>query len=213
MKHLFLTSQVRSVASNIATKLSDEIKQRAVYITTSFMYKDQSVPEEWQVQNRASLIDAGFDLTDYDITGRSYEEIVRDLTEYKIMYVEGGNTAYLLQKSQQNNFKKFISQRVGEGMIYLGCSAGAIIVGPDIISADRPGKTAKDYGLTDTAGFGLVDFIVMPHWGDPTKKSSYLDYKIPRAYKEDYSYILLSDKQYIEVEDDNYKIVDISKTV
>ncbi len=212
MKHLFLTSQVRSVAADIASKLGGQIKKPAVYITTSFMYKDQSTPEEWQVQNRTSLVTSGFDLTDYDISGKSYEEIERDLSKYAIMYVEGGNNAYLLQKAQQNNFGKYVTQRVGEGMIYIGTSAGSIIVGPDIISADRPGKTAKDYGLTDTAGFGLVDFVVMPHWGDPTKKSAYLDYKIPHSYKEDYPYILLRDNQYVEVKDDMYKIVDADKT-
>lgn len=211
MKHLFLTSQVRSVAKDIASKLGNQIKKPAAYITTSFMYKDQTVPEEWQIQNRASLVNAGFDLTAYDITGKSYEELERDLSKYEIMYVEGGNTAYLLQKAQQNNFGKYVTQRVGEGMIYIGCSAGSVIIGPDIISADRPGKTAKDYGLTDTAGFGLVNFVVMPHWGDPTKNSAYLDYKIPRAYKEDYAYILLRDTQYVEVNEGWYKIIDVGQ--
>jgi dipeptidase E len=211
MKRLFLTSQVRSVASSIGKALDHQVGESAVYITTSFMYKDQSVPEEWQVQNRASLVSAGFNLTDYDISNKTYEEIERDLSKYEIMYVEGGNTAYLLQKAQQNNFGEYITQRVGEGMVYIGCSAGSIILGPDVVSADRPGKTAKDYGLTDTRGFGLVDFVVMPHWGDPKKKSAYLDYKIPHAYKEDYPYILLRDNQYVEVKDDWYKIIDVEK--
>jgi dipeptidase E len=210
VKHLFLTSQVSAVASSIAKALADQVNKPAVYITTSFMYKDQSVPEEWQVQNRASLVSAGFNLADYDISGKTYEEIEHDLALYEIMYVEGGNHAHLLQKAQQNNFGVYVSKRVEEGMVYIGSSAGSIILGPDVISADRPGKTAKDYGLADTTGFGLVDFVVMPHWGDPKKKSAYLDYKIPHAYKEDYPYILFRDNQYVEVEDDWYKIIDVN---
>jgi dipeptidase E len=207
---LFLTSQVRTVAASIASKLGEDVKKPAVYITTSFMYKDQSTPEKFAVQNRASLVSAGFNLTDYDITGKSHEEIENDLSKYEIMYVEGGNTAYLLKQSQQSNFGEYIKQRVENGMIYIACSAGSIVVGPDIISADRPGKTAKDYGVTDTTGFGLVNFVVMPHWGDPDKKAAYLDYKIPHAYKEDYPYILLRDNQYVEVTDDSYRIIDVT---
>jgi dipeptidase E len=210
MKHVFLTSQVRTVAASIASKLSEDVKKPAVYITTSFMYNDQSTPEKFAVQNRASLVSAGFNLTDYDITGKSHEEIENDLSKYETMYVEGGNTAYLLKQSQQNNFGEYIKKRVENGMIYIACSAGSIVVGPDIISADRPGKTAKDYGVTDTTGFGLVNFVVMPHWGDPEKKTAYQDYKIPHAYKEDYPYIFLRDNQYFEVTDDWYIIVDVT---
>lgn len=210
MNRLFLTSQVRSVAANIASKIGDQVKKPAVYITTSFLYKDQTIPEDWQLHNRAGLVAAGFNLTDYDITGKSYDEIEHDLAKYETMYVEGGNAAYLLKQAQQNNFGQYVTQRIGGGMIYIACSAGSIIVGPDIISADRPGKTAKDYGLTDTTGFGLVDFVIMPHWGDPEKKNIYLDYKIPHSYNEDHPYILLRDSQYIEVTDDWYKIIDVS---
>ena len=210
MKQLFLTSTIKSVAKDIAKKLGDEVKKPGVYITTSFMYKPQVV-QDWQVRNRSSLIDAGFNMVDYDISDKSSDEIEKDLSKYEIMYVEGGNAPYLLQKTQQNNFGQYVKRRVEEGMVFISTSAGSIIAGPNISSADRPGKTAKDYGLTSTTGFGLVNYVVMPHWGDLEKKTSYIDHHIPSSYNEDYPYILLTDNQYVKVKDDWYQIVDVSK--
>ncbi|MBM2820750.1 MAG: putative peptidase, dipeptidase [Candidatus Berkelbacteria bacterium] len=48
--------------------------------------------------------------------------------------------------------------------IYIGSSAGSIIVGPNlepIRDFDDPSKA----DLENYEGFGLVDFVIMPHWG------------------------------------------------
>ena len=192
MKHLFLTSQITSVVGDIAQKLGSQVNQPCVYITTSYTYKETP---EWQPIHRASLVAAGFNLTDYDIAGKSEQDIASDLAHYQIMFVEGGNVAYLLQHSQRNNFGAFVRQRVGERMIYIGSSAGSVIAGPDITANGRPGKMPSDYGITDPSGFNLVNFVILPHWGAEDKKEAYLNYKIPNSYREDYPYILLANNQ------------------
>ena len=212
MQHLFLASQITSVVNDIAHKLGVQVKKPGVYITTSFLYKSEKV-HDWQIKHHASLVQAGFDLTDYDIAGKSEADIIRDLVGYEIMYVEGGNVAYLLQQAQQNNFGEYVKNRVDEGMIYVSSSAGSVIMGPDISSNGRPGKEAKDYGLTSTAGFGIVNFVVMPHWGAPEKKDAYLNYKIPNSYHEDYPYIFLSNHQYVEVEGEYSRIVTLQNNL
>lgn len=204
MKHLFLTSQINSVVSSVATKIDPQVQQPAVYITTSFSYK-QTV-QDWQVRHRASLIKAGFQLTDYDITDKSEQEIATDLANYSIMYVEGGNVAYLLQQAQRNNFGSYVKQRIEMGMIYIASSAGSVIMGPDIAANGRPGKTPADYGLTETTGFSIVNFVIMPHWGAQEKKEAYFKHKIPQAYQEDNPYVLLANNQYVEVINDTFQI-------
>ncbi|KKU46757.1 MAG: Peptidase E [Microgenomates group bacterium GW2011_GWC2_46_7] len=210
MTHLFLTSQITSVVDHIAEKLGEQVKKPMVYITTSYRYKSE-IPG-WQPKHRASLVQAGFDPIDYDISGKSEQDLIRDLAHYEIIYIEGGNVFYLLQQARLNNFGSYLKQRVGEGVIYIASSAGSVIVGPDISSASRPGKEPKEYGLTSTTGFGLVNFVVMPHWGAPEKKEAYLNYKIPNSYHEDHPHILLSNHQYIEVVGDSFHIITVNQS-
>lgn len=203
MKHLFLTSQITSVVGDIAQKLGSQVKQPCVYITTSFMYKPE--PPDWQPIHRASLVVAGFNLTDYNIAGKSEQQIAIDLAKYPTMYIEGGNVAYLLQQSQCNNFGAYVKQRVEKGMVYIASSAGSVIMGPDIAANGRPGKTPVDYGLTETTGFSIVNFVIMPHWGAKEKKEAYFKHKIPQTYQEDNPYVLLANNQYVEVKGDTFQ--------
>ncbi|MFZ2199769.1 MAG: Type 1 glutamine amidotransferase-like domain-containing protein [Microgenomates group bacterium] len=212
MKRLFLASQFYVSGANIGAKIPDEAKKNTVFITTSIKYRVFKESElDWHYKNRATLKESGFICEDYDITGKSEQDLKNDLDKYQVIYMEGGNTAYLLQQAQKNNFGKYITTRVNNGMIYVSESAGSVIAGPDIYANGRPGKSSADYGLTDTHGFGLVNFEIMPHWGKENKKADYMTYKIPQAYNEDFPYILLANTQYVEVTDDWYKIIDITK--
>ncbi len=211
MKKLYLASQFYVSGKSICAKIPDELKTKAVYITTSFKYRVFKESElDWHYKNRAVFKEGGFIFDDYDITGKSEADIKHDLAKYQVIYMEGGNTAFTLQQAQKNNFGKYIKQRVNDGMIYISESAGSVIAGPDIYANSRPGKAPKDYGLTDTKGFGLVNFEIMPHWGLEDKKSDYMAHKIPQSYNEDFPYILLLNNQYVEVTDDWYKIVEVS---
>jgi len=214
MRRLFLTSQVQYVASSIAAKLGDEINQPTAFINTCLQDKERTDAElSWHFANKNKLEEAGFQLDMYDISSKSLEELKRDLAKYKIMYIEGGNTFYLLKQAQANNFAAYLKERINAGLIYISTSAGSIVAGPDVHFANRPGKTAKDWGVTDEAGFNLVNFVIMPHWGDSRKKEMYLDHKILDAYQVDYPYIPLNDNQYIEVEDEKIRIIDVSDTL
>jgi dipeptidase E len=212
MKRLFLASQFYVSGKSIGVKIPDDLKKNTVFITTSIKYRVFKESElDWHYKNRATLAESGFIWKDYDITGKSYSDLVRDLAKYNVIYVEGGNTTYLLQQAQKNEFPKYILDRVNNGMIYVSESAGSVIAGPDIYANSRPGKAPIDYGLTDTKGFGLVNFAILPHWGMEDKKPDYSSHKIPQSYNEQFPYILLTNNQYIEVTNDWYKIIDVTK--
>lgn len=68
----------------------------------------------------------------------------------------------------------------------------------------------KAPNLIDTKGFGLVDFVILPHWGSDYFRKLYMDDRMEHAYTIDFKTILLNDNQYVEVKDDWYKIVDIA---
>ena len=145
------------------------------------------------------------------IRGKTNSELETDLAKYKTMYVEGGSPFFFMQEALKNDFGGYVKKRLDAGMIYLSESAGSVCAGIDIAANSRPGKSLKDYNLPGSAGFGLVNFVILPHWGQQEKRADYSAYKIPQSYKEDFPYILLANNQYVEVEDDWYKIVDVTK--
>ena len=209
---LYLTSKFHHVAQDIASKLSDEQKESVVYITTPFKYRVFKESElDWHYYNLKAMSENGYKYDFYDITGKTNSDLERDLAKYKTMYVEGGSAFFFMQEALKNDFGAYVKKRLDAGMIYVSESAGSVCAGIDINANSRPGKSVKDYELPNSAGFGLVNFAILPHWGQKEKRDDYLRFKMPQSYKEDFPYILLANNQYIEVQDDLYKIIDITK--
>ena len=85
-----------------------------------------------------------------------------DVSSYDVMYVCGGNTFYLLQEVRKNGFDKYIVDFINNGGLYVGVSAGSILVGPDIFIASPFDENSV--GLTDTKALGVTDTIICPHY-------------------------------------------------
>lgn len=214
MTQAYLASQFYVVGDSIGAKIPEDKKVKTVFITTPIKYKTFQESElGWHYKNRETLKRNGFITEDYDITGKSEQDIINDLTKYKVMYVEGGNPFSTLKISQANNFADYVRSRIKEGMIYISESAGSVLAGIDIAANSRPGKSAKEYGLTDTKGIGLISSVIIPHWGQEAKKEDHLTYKIPQAFTPNYPCILLTDYNYLEIDEGNVHIIDIRDTI
>lgn len=88
----------------------------------------------------------------------------KDLSSYGIIYVCGGNTFKLLKFAQKANFKLSIEKLLERNGIYIGVSAGSIIVGPSINIANEVEHDPNDVGLEDLTGFDITSLIVLPHY-------------------------------------------------
>lgn len=113
MKKLYLTSSVYRVAKNLAKDFGKK-KFKLLFITTPVEVEEGDL--QWFKNDRKSLIDAGFDVTDYTITNKTLYEIEEKIKITDVIYVSGGNVFYLLEKIQQtkcaNTIKKFILMSV-----------------------------------------------------------------------------------------------------
>lgn len=207
MKKMFLTSQVQFVARDIGSRVESKIKKNSVFINTAIKDKIHS-NLEWHYLNKSSLEKEGFEFDVYDITGKSSDSITHDLSKYDSMYVEGGNSFYLLQESQKSGFINLVRDRVNQGMVYIGTSAGSVIAGPSIEPVRQDSRAMLAPDLVGTEGFNLVNFVVMPHWGQSKRRELFNSYRLNHIYNEEYGYIFLTDTQYIEVTDSQYKVVD-----
>lgn len=88
----------------------------------------------------------------------------KDLSSYGIIYVCGGNTFKLLKFAREANFKTSIENLLKRNGIYIGVSAGSIIVGPSIEIAGEVAADKNEVGLEDLTGFGITNLIVLPHY-------------------------------------------------
>ena len=128
-----------------------------------------------------------------------------------IIFFSGGNQFHLLSQIQQTGCADIIRDLVKKGKIYIGSSAGSIVAGPDIY----PTRLIDDANMKGNVklyeGLGLVDFIVLPHWGSEDFREIYLNQRLENAYNdsEDNKLILLKDNQYIIVKDSWYKIISV----
>lgn len=212
MKHLFLTSSVGSVAHDIARKLDLSSHNTLVFITTPTEPKEEQGDLQWLADDRQSLVDAGFQVTDYTITGKTKTELLRDLQRYDYIYMSGGDTFYLLHQSQQTGFIDVVRDFIlKQGKTYIGTSAGSIITGtacPDYLLSY---SVMRD-GVENKFGYGFVPFIILPHWGSEYFREKYLGSRLNLAYKDDqYPLVALTDSQYIHIQDDRMTFVDVKR--
>lgn len=205
MKRLFLASSIDRTAKSISEDIGKDNLELAFIKTAD---EAEKPPFDWLEKDRQGLINAGFKLFDYTITDKNTKEIENDLKAADVIHVNGGNTPYLLLQSRKSEFDKWIVKAVGNGKIYIGSSAGSIIAGPKIPEYLFEKKFKKL--LKDNVGFGFVNFSLMCHWGQKYFRDMYLKKRVKMSYKStQIPFIILTDTQYIKVEDDMCKIIDI----
>lgn len=82
-----------------------------------------------------------------------------------ILFVNGGNTFYLMKWVRQSGLDMYIEEFLDRGKMYVGVSAGSIIAGPDISLASWGLNGDKNISnLRDMHGLNLVPFAVFPHF-------------------------------------------------
>ena len=132
-------------------------KVKVLYITTAIDGEDDS-DTSWIHEEFQTILDLGIKeenvkeyKMDYDI----------DLSLYDMIYMMGGNTFYLLKKIRDTKFDIKLKEVINNGLIYVGSSAGSIILGNTIELALAYDK--NDVKITDFTGLRLVDGIIVPH--------------------------------------------------
>ena len=86
------------------------------------------------------------------------------------VFVGGGNTFRLLKTLQDSGLIEILRRRVGEGMPYMGASAGTNIAAPTI-------RTTNDMPIVEPKGFdalGAVPFQINPHFLDADPSAQHM---------------------------------------
>lgn len=214
--NLYLASSFRGsgvadlILNDIAKKLKKPTSEIMIsYITTAGNLHpvDQRT---WIDEGREILQAHGCMVFDYDIEGKTEEQVGAELRDKDVIFVQGGNTFYLLVEMQKCNFEYVLKQLLDKGKFYIGESAGSIVAANDIrASGDLTTDKPLSSELKDYHGLGLVNFLIRPHWNNARKKEVYLEVlreKLDKAYDIRQPLIFLNDNQLVYVESDKFQI-------
>ena len=202
MKTLLLTSagmQVKDEILKILPKPTSQIKLAHI-ITASKVQKDTSYVDK-DVESMRGL---GLSVANVDLEGKKEKDLRDILQPFDVIYVQGGNTFYLLKWVKESGFDAVLEELIGRGKIYIGVSAGSIIAGSDIEIAGWKGldPDPNEVGLEDFSGLSCVPFCIFPHY--KPEHASFLKEEIA---KYSYPVRILNDKQAFLVRDSEVALV------
>ena len=99
--------------------------------------------DKWFVEkDRQRLRELGFKITEIDLKQENEESLTDKLGLVDVVFVEGGNTFYLMKYIRESGFEQAVKRFLKNGGIYLGVSAGSYVACPDIFPAQW--KHAED---------------------------------------------------------------------
>ena len=163
MKKIFLCSSFADVASILSESVSVPLRGKTVaFIPTASIHEAYT---QYVEEARVAFDSLGLIVKELEITQCSKNEIEKVLTSCDCIYVSGGNTFFLLQELRKTGVDRCIIEQVEQGKLYIGESAGAMILAPNIEYAkDMDDHLALTPGFTDFGGLGIVSFYPVVHF-------------------------------------------------
>lgn len=154
-------------------------------------------------ETKEGLGKSGFKIEVIDLKIEAPKVIRNKLEKVDIINVGGGNTFFLLYWVRKCGLDKYLEELIDQGKIYLGVSAGSIIMGPDIgLSGWKKEWDENVVNLEDLSGLNLVPFAVSPHF---IKED--LPLLKEKSKTVNYPIVAINDTQAVMVVGNQYKVV------
>lgn len=175
--HLVIIMHIVLLSSKITEKHISEFEKiftkplkdvKLLYVTTSTNYKPYK--PDWCIASEHRLQSVFPSLQEFDFE-RAYKvdknfDFKKFLSKYDFVFFSGGNTYLLSYWMQKTGSYKIVKDLVQKNkIVYGGESAGAIYTYKSLkpfSSLDHPEIAPKRV----ETGLGLVNWAVLPHWGD-----------------------------------------------
>lgn len=203
MKQLFLTSSADTVLGDVVKHLSKKPSDyKLAFITTAAEVEEGN--HWWVTADKEKLLKLGFNVDEFSITGMNASQLKEKMKDKNGIFVCGGNTFYLLDQVVKTRFDKILKKEINEGCLYIGSSAGSMIVGKGISLVSKIDDRSKAPDLKSD-GLGIVDYAILPHWGSLDFKDEY-GRSFSDMYTENIKVVLLNNKQYLYIEGDISRI-------
>ena len=162
MNKLFLASYFHDLAHLLKDFTNNTCEgKKVIFIPTA------SLPDKtpfYVKADKKALEKLGLIVEELEITKTPYEEIKIKILNTDYIFVSGGNTFFLLQELKRTGTDKLIIEHINKGKLYIGSSAGSVVLSKDIEYIkfmDSP-KAAPELN-NDFTSLGIIDFYVLPH--------------------------------------------------
>lgn len=200
---LFLSSLASETLDLVIHLLPDKPNNLnlAFIPTAADPYGNEPMP--WMDADHDKLTSMGFSVTDYDLKHKDVDTLRKDLSQFQVIFVAGGNTFYLLNEIKKSGFDIVIKELLDKGVVYIGASAGSMIMGPDLkhlTTIDHPEQVPE---LTDYSCVGLIKERIVPHFG--REKYAARHTQLQKDWGD--KILMLRDDQVLIVNDDNIVVV------
>lgn len=202
MSTILLTSAGMDVKEEILKILPKPAKEiKLAHIITAKNPRLEENPE-YIIKDKQAMKEIGFDVEDIDIKGKTEKELRKILAGKDIIYVQGGNTFYLLKYVKESGFDRVVKELINQGVIYVGVSAGSMICGPTIETANWKNVDNNEVGLKDLTAMALVPFNLFVHYSPEYTRT--IEEELP---KSKYPLHILNDNQALLVKDGKVELV------
>lgn len=202
MKKMFLTSSFADMA-DLFLKFTQEkcAGKTATFIPTASLVEKVRF---YVSAGKVALEKLGVNVDELEISTASKEEIESKLQKNDYIYITGGNTFFLLQELKSTGADKLIIEQINLGKIYVGESAGSIVMSRNIEYVKEMDDITAAPRLVSFSSLGLVDFYPVPHHTNfPFKESVE---SIISNYNEELDLCPISNKQVIVVNENEFEV-------
>ncbi|HJQ74759.1 MAG TPA: Type 1 glutamine amidotransferase-like domain-containing protein [Gaiellaceae bacterium] len=161
--------------------------------------------KEWIRADRRQLEELGCELSTLDLATAEANEVEEALDRVDGVFVGGGNSFLLLWHARRSGFAALVGERVADGLLYAGTSAGALVAGPDLAPAAKLDDRSEVPQLDSTVALQLVPFTVLPH--DDYPEAQALHDEIEAAHPTS-RFLRLPDGRAVLVRGEDVEVVD-----
>jgi dipeptidase E len=105
---------------------------------------------------------AGLEVVRMRLAASTLDQVRSAVSRAEIIAVSGGDPFHLLSVARQASFGDAVGRGLKAGAVYVGYSAGAMVVAPTLEPLAMTSPFTAPAEL-DLAGLGLVDVLVLPH--------------------------------------------------
>ncbi len=202
---LFTSAKINDYLNKIITEY------KIAYITTA----SNEVPDTKYIKRRMKMMDRlNYKYQPVDIAKYNLDELENILIKYDLIFVEGGNTFYLLKMIRRSGFDKIIKKLLNKGIVYVGLSAGSYVATPSIITATWSKRGFDRCDVKNYQAMNLVPFLVKAHF-NASKDCHYIKkakkLSKPVRFLNDDQAIIVSKGEYILIGDGEGIVVNNEK--
>lgn len=165
MQRIFLASLFKDVSRLFVDFANENLVGKTVTFIPTAALPDQL---DFHIKYSKELLsEMGLVVDELEISTATHLDIVSKLENNDYIYVAGGNTFFLLQEMNRTGAGNLIKMQINAGKLFVGESAGAILLAPHIAYSKETDNPLAAPQLNTYEALNIIDFYPVPHYKNP----------------------------------------------